>query len=159
MRTVKTMSVTKEASAGFTLIEVMITIAIIGTLAAIALPSYNDYILRGKLIEASNTLTTMRTTMEQYYQDNRTYLTVTSGTIDSPCTTPTVNTGLKYFSVSCTVLTPTAYTLKASGLAGTPTANFYYTIDEASKQTSVVNAAWGGGAINNCWIMKKGSTC
>ncbi len=155
MRETKRRLVISRAAAGFTLIEVMITIAIIGILAAIALPSYTEYLLRGKLIEASNTLTTMRTSMEQYYQDNRTYLTVTSGTIDSPCTTLAVNTGLKYFTISCPILTATTYTLVASGIAGTPTGNFVYQIDEAARQSSTT---WGG-ATSACWIMKKGSTC
>lgn len=147
-----------KAKRGFTLIEVMITIAIIGILGAIALPAYNDYILRGKLIEASNTLTTMRTSMEQYYQDNRTYQTITAGIIESPCSPVTVNASIKYFSVTCPVLTATTYSLVATGKAGTPTAGFIYSINQTATQSSTVSSAWGGGT-NACWIMKKGSTC
>ena len=58
---------------GFTLIELMVTVAIIAVLAAIAVPNYRDYVTRGKLVEASAGLSDARVKMEQYFQDNRTY--------------------------------------------------------------------------------------
>ena len=59
---------------GFTLIEVMIVVAIVAVLAAIALPNYADYIKRGKIIEATSALSDLRTRYEQWYLDNRTYV-------------------------------------------------------------------------------------
>ena len=58
---------------GFTLIELMIAIAIVAILAAIVVPSYTDYIRRSRVTEAVSTLSAMRVKMEQYYQDNRSY--------------------------------------------------------------------------------------
>ncbi|HEV7619606.1 MAG TPA: prepilin-type N-terminal cleavage/methylation domain-containing protein, partial [Burkholderiaceae bacterium] len=58
---------------GFTLIELMTTIAIIAILAAIAIPSYGNYVRRGKVVEATSALADVRMKMEQYFQDNRTY--------------------------------------------------------------------------------------
>ena len=58
---------------GFTLIEVMIVVIIVGILAAIALPSYFQYIQRSKIIEATTGLSNFRTKMEQYFLDNRVY--------------------------------------------------------------------------------------
>ena len=63
-----------RSATGFTLIEVMITVAIIAILAAVAIPSYTDYITRSKIQEATSSLLAMRTKMEQYFQDQRTYV-------------------------------------------------------------------------------------
>ncbi len=65
--------------AGFTLIEVMIVVAIIAILASIALPSYNDYVRRGQIQEAFGYLSDSRVKMEQYFQDNRNYGTASPG--------------------------------------------------------------------------------
>ena len=50
---------------GFTLIELMITVAVIAVLSAIALPSYTDYVTRSKLAEAYAHLADLRVKMEQ----------------------------------------------------------------------------------------------
>jgi len=59
---------------GFTLIELMIVVVVIGILASIGIPAYNDYVTRGKLVEATSALSDGRIKMEQYFQDNRTYV-------------------------------------------------------------------------------------
>ena len=64
-----------DRTTGFTLVELMIVVAIIAILAAIAVPSYNDYVTRSKLQEAHTNLAAARVNMEQYYQDNRVYTT------------------------------------------------------------------------------------
>jgi prepilin-type N-terminal cleavage/methylation domain-containing protein len=67
----------------FTLIEVMVTVAIVAILASIAYPSYRDYVLRSRIVNATNGLSTMRANMERYFQDDRTYLS--AGSYTSPC--------------------------------------------------------------------------
>src|SRR6266542_902969 len=59
---------------GFTLIEAMITVAIVAILGAIAYPNYVDYITRGRIIEGTSKLSDFRVRMEQYFMDNRTYV-------------------------------------------------------------------------------------
>lgn len=145
---------------GFTLIEIMIVVAIIAILAAIALPNYSDYVLRGKLVEATNTLSATRASMEQYYQDNRTY--ISSATIPSPCdkiaSLPMLNSTLKNFSIACTPdPTATTYTIVATG-STTATTGFVFSITDANVQASTAGIVWGNTKYT-CWVTKRGMTC
>ena len=70
------MKYSKQAkhSLSFNLIEVMIVVVIISILAAIAIQAYSDYVIRGKLTEATSNLGQLRIRAEQWFQDNRTYV-------------------------------------------------------------------------------------
>ena len=139
---------------GFTLIEVMITVAIIAILAAVAIPSYTDYITRSKIQEATSSLLAMRTKMEQYFQDQRTY----SGAC-LPNTVAPLPTGLKYFTIGCSNQTTTTYLITATGIAGTDMALFSFTIDQGNNRvTANVPPGWTTPATN-CWVMRKNGTC
>lgn len=153
----------RRPAAGFTLIEVMITVAIVGILAAIALPSYRDYILRGQVVDATNGLSVTRANMERFYQDNRTYASVTAGgvTYTSPCSDTTVSKRtFGNFVVSCSAgPSLTSYTLQALGSG--PVLNFAYTVDQRNVRGTTFPATAPSG-WNSCateWITKKGQTC
>ena len=60
-------------SHGFTLIELMVTIAIVSVLAAIAIPAYNGYIKTAKMAEAKTNLSALRLAEEEYFIENNTY--------------------------------------------------------------------------------------
>ena len=140
------MSIQKRAArqnAGFTLIEVMIVVAIIGILSAVALPAYQDYVRRGRLTEATNTLADNRVKMEQFYQDNRTYV---GGVL---------NTGASVYFTYAIVQTATTYTITASGVAGKGMGSYSYTIDHSNNKTSNVYGTVGA----TCWLDRKGATC
>jgi type IV pilus assembly protein PilE len=149
-----------SSSRGFTILELMIVVVIIAILAAIAIPSYSDYITRGKIQEASSILLAQRVKMEQYYQDQRTYVGACAAGTVAP-----LPVGLKYFTISCTNLTATTYTITATGgcLTCSPPdgsmTGFAFTINEGNtRQTTSVPGGWTlPGA--NCWVTRKGGTC
>jgi type IV pilus assembly protein PilA len=64
------MNIQKSTQQGFTLIELMIVIAIVGILAAIALPAYQDYTVRAKMSEALAALAESKTSVSEYYATN-----------------------------------------------------------------------------------------
>jgi type IV pilus assembly protein PilE len=145
--TVTNCSCLKTRSAGFTLLEVLTVCVIVGILAAIALPSYGDYVKRGQIQDGTTALSDARVKLEQHFQDNKTY--ETAGAVVSPCPAPT-----QFFTYNCAPL-PTTFVLTAAGkdnLTG-----FNYTIDQSAARTSTT--PWSGGAPVNCWIIKKGDTC
>ena len=137
---------------GFTLVELLVVVAIIGILAAIAVPQYSDYVTRSKIAEATATLSEHRVRMEQYFQDNRRY--------DGACTNGTVAplpTG-RYFTYVCSNLSATTYTVTATGVPAEGMNGFVYTINQANaRATTGVPTGWATNT--NCWVTKKGGVC
>lgn len=138
---------------GFTLIELMITVVIVAILASIALPSYTDYITRGKLSEASSMLADLRVKLEQHYQDNRSY----AGACVNGSVAP-LPTG-QYFDFTCPTLSGTAFIIQATGKAGTPVAGFTFQLDQTNaRTTTAVPTGWGTAPVA-CWVTRKGGGC
>jgi type IV pilus assembly protein PilE len=150
---------------GFTLIELMVTVAIIAILAGIAIPSYTIYITRSKIQEATSNLLAMRTKMELYFQDNRSFVGACAPLTVAPLPLPAVAGQpagtLKYFTITCPTLSdgpPQAYTIQAVG-TDPSVVGLTLTINQANVRTTVsVPAGWTLPSTN-CWVAKKGGDC
>lgn len=135
---------------GFTLIEALVTVAIIGILSAIAVPQYRDYITRGRIPEATTALSGKQIQLEQYFQDNRTYTGATACNDDTSTS--------QYFDFSCTNVSATTYTLRATGKQSM--SGFTFSVNQAgAKSTDAVPADWSPPDPNNCWVTMKGGSC
>lgn len=126
----------KADAQGFTLIELMIALAILGILATIAIPSYQDYITRSKRSEATSNLLQLSTLQEQFYRDFRVYAGGTTSTGSAPTTSGGTDGNLawatpsgSYFTYSMTSLSSgQGFVAKGTGVSGSATAKYRYTI-------------------------------
>ncbi|MDP1996850.1 MAG: type IV pilin protein [Gallionella sp.] len=118
---------------GFTLIELMVTVAIIGILASIAVPAYSNYVVRSKLSEVGAALSDARLRQEQYFADNRNY-----GTAGGACGAVPANG--QYFTLTCLVgATNQLYTITATSLVNSglgAAGDYVYTINEAGTKAT-----------------------
>ena len=141
-----------KSEQGFSLLELMIVVAVIGIISSIAYTAYQDYVARGKVTEATSGLSDLRIKLEQYYQDNRTY----AGYVDASCTlTSNGNPAIvsDNFTFACNINDDT-YTITATGVGTKGMTGYSYDINESNAKNSTVPG--GSGA---CWIMKKGGSC
>ena len=145
---------------GFTLIEVMITVAIIGILAAVALPAYTDYLRRGQLPQAFTYLSDYRIKMEQYFQDNRNYGTGTTCASAAGAWKDFVpQVSPRYFTFTCTLnntgngSAASGYVLTATGSASRAV-GYDYTITQAGVKATTKFA--GSAVTKACWAVKAG---
>ena len=139
---------------GLTLIELMVVLAIIGILAAIALPSYFEFVTRARIIDGTIKLGEFRSKMEKFFMDNRSYLDGAGcGVPNPPATTA------DYFTITCGPPAPTAttYTILATGIAARGMNDFVYTVDQTNAKASSGPAGWAPGV--GCWASRKDGRC
>jgi type IV pilus assembly protein PilE len=137
---------------GFSLIELMIVLAIGAIIAAIAVPAYHDHILRARIPQATSTLASLAMRLEQNYQDNHEYGNDTGCSIAMPDD--------EFFAFKCVAQNSgQSFLLTAMGKGADEISEFTFTLDQnGNAKTTQLPAAWGK-APADCWIAKRGTTC
>lgn len=104
---------------GFTLIELMVTVAIVGILAGIAYPGYQDGVMKSRRADAKGALLGLANAMERHFTETNSYLG--AGTTDSNTGSPTifsttspVDGGTAYYNLTINAATASSYTLNAT---------------------------------------------
>jgi type IV pilus assembly protein PilE len=138
-----------KKTSGFTLIELMIAIVIVGVLAAIALPAYQDYIKKSRRAEAAAVLTEAAQRLEVFYSQNGRYCAASDcAAIAAVFQTTIPAGGTAYYNVGASAVGTKSYTLNAvpaGGMTGDECGTLTIT---QTGQTSVSGGTLGSAA---CW--------
>lgn len=143
---------------GFSLVELMIVVAIVGILSAIVVPTYQDYVRRSSLQDGLASLSDLRIKLEQFYQSNRNYGDASAAT---PCgfdgtTNQVPFTSTENFAYTCALSgggnQGYLITATGSGAAG----GHVYTLDHNNARATTTFK--GASVTKSCWLMK-GQEC
>lgn len=133
---------------GFTLIEILIVVAILGVLAAIALPAYENSVIRSNRAEAKGELLIVASDQERFFSSNNTYSTDATPLVTTDGTTRTTENGFYQITVAAggTGNIATSFTATATPQAGQAS-------DVCTTLTLTSTGARGatGSTVDECW--------
>jgi type IV pilus assembly protein PilA len=152
----------KSVQKGFTLIELMIVVAIIGILAAIALPAYTDYTVRAKVSEVMVAASACKGSVSEFLQSNNTFPPATNTTNAAGCNDYGAGNSTKYVGglivattatdmIKVTIQGTTITGLDGSHLILSPTSNVTRTTVITSATTPIAGWACYNDAGNTMW--------
>lgn len=152
-------AVPRQQAHGFTLIEVMIVVAIIGILAAIALPQYTEHVARSRRADARTQLQAAAQFMQRFYSANDRYDVdrANNGALTQmPANLQRAPAdGTAAYTLSSSNLTATTYTLLMAPVAGAAMQNDRcgtYTLNERGVRGNVINGTAASADVRDgCW--------
>lgn len=134
---------------GFTLVELMIAVVVIGILTAIALPSYLESVRKGRRADAVSRLTQVQQLQERWRADNSSYATFAD--LQTKFRFPATVPG-GYYTISVSNVTPTGYTAKAEPLqTDEKCTSLQVVMNGANLSYTSTGSAPGSGPNNYCW--------
>ena len=140
---------------GFTLIELMITVAIIAILAAIAYPSYQEQVRASRRGDCAGALAGLANAMERHFTVNNTYLGAAAAGADTGApgiyaTQCPVDGGAATYNLTIQAATATSYTIQAAP-TGAQTGDSCGTLTLTNTGVKGVSGASGGKTWDTCW--------
>lgn len=129
---------------GFTSIEMVVVIAIIGILAAIAYPSYSDSVMQARRADAKTTLLDLAQRIERFYSENHTYTSVAANVGGTPQASPD-----GWYTITI-VSTASTYTLSAAPLnsQANDSSCKTFTYNNLGQESVTGGATW---TADQCW--------
>jgi type IV pilus assembly protein PilA len=134
----------KQMQKGFTLIELMIVVAIIGILAAVAIPAYQDYIIKAKLSKVVTSVDAVKTAYAMYYQENGSFpgSTIAWTSLGLASTGPTLTTEISAISDITASTTKGGFQITLANIAATPAINTSTVKFETSPAVGATALKW-----------------
>lgn len=133
---------------GFTLVEVLVTVAIVAILSAVAVPMYRDHVTRGRLAEAFSALGSVQPTAEQHWSNTRSYAGL-GGLNAFPRAS-------QNFDYALTAADNASYLVTATGKGAV--LGFVFTVDQnGNRATTAAPSGWTANA--GCWTDRKSGEC
>lgn len=138
---------------GFTLIELLIAVAIVGILAAVAIPSYQEQVAKARRSEAASALLTAAQALERYYSSNGRYTTAAGGNqLPAVYQTQVPDTGTAYYTIAVVSASDNRFTLRAlrtGAMAGDDCGNF--NLDETGVVSLSDKPSGSNRTLEGCW--------
>lgn len=138
-------------SSGFSLIELMVVVAIMGIIAAFAVPSYREYVASTRRAEAGSALLEGAQALERYYSANGKYLLPDNSALPAVFPTQVPANGTAYYTIAAVAgATGTAFTLEAtrSGVMASDACG-NLRVDQTGARTLDSNSS--GKTVADCW--------
>lgn len=144
---------------GFTLVELMIVVAIMAILVTIAYPSYKQHMMKARRADAEGALLGFANAMERYFTEKGTYTGAAAGGASTGAPASTVypsqaplDSSTKYYNLTINAATATTYTLRATPIAGSAQdGDGFLQVDQTGTRAWDKNNDGSIGATEDTW--------